>query len=658
MKTKNIFRMLLVAAALLLGANNVKADTETPLWDGEGSTLSCVKINGTAFTNLTGTSYKLRVYTNNGDQIFIAAGSDENDESQNEPLFYTQYNTWIRNGEYYNSAGYFEFPLTGEMITKLSQKGLIVKYYNSTFSKISLIEVSGGGGSSTTGVTVWTGSVWVGKWGDGGSYGYLPNNTFSSLKCDGTDIIRVYGTLGNLGTDDWGNAWYIQILGGNWEPQGGWDCLNRSGNNTSDFTGHVDFVVSSEVASILKNNTNSRDGNCAILNGHNITYTSIVVNPSNTNATTPTLTFPQSSYNVTYGTTFDAPTATCNVDGLTISYGSSNPNVAEVASNGAVTIKAVGRATITASTPATDVYNAATASYQLVVSKANIELSYSPQEATATIGEAWTAPTLSNPSHVAVTYSSTNQNVATIDANGNVTLVGAGETWIKANYAGDNNYNAKEASYKLTVNGGPEIPEYISVNMGNYECRTYVTTTYIDFSQSVGIKGYYATGLNNEGTAVQFTKVTGVVPPHVPLLLQKISGAFEYKLRISNTENATAPSPNKLNAGSSSIFNSGIWGSSIYVLTVHNNQLVFAEVSDVNKKAHVDEEHAYLDLNNSNAHARLTISFDDNNNGATGIDAIENNEQSREVIYDLHGQRVQNPTKGVYIINGKKMVVK
>jgi hypothetical protein len=448
------------------------------------------------------------------------------------------------------------------------------------------------------------------------------------------------------GGTDWGAAWY-------------YTNSNHGGYLIND--SYFDLKCDQSTVNKLKNNGLK-------ISTKGLTVTDISIDGSSasgggggtstTDKTTPTLTFPQSSYNVTYGTTFDAPTATCNVDGLTISYGSSNPNVAEVASNGAVTIKAVGRATITASTPATDVYNAATASYQLVVSKANIELSYSPQEATATIGEAWTAPTLSNPSHVAVTYSSTNQNVATIDANGNVTLVGAGETWIKANYAGDNNYNAKEASYKLTVNGGPEIPEYISVNMGNYECRTYVTTTYIDFSQSVGIKGYYATGLNNEGTAVQFTKVTGVAPPHVPLLLQKISGAFEYKLRISDTENATAPSPNKLNAGSSNNVKSWIWGSNIYVLTVHNNQLVFAEVNDINNKAHVDEEHAYLDLNNSNAHARLTISFDDNNNGATGIDAIESNDQSKEVIYNLRGQRVQKPTKGVYIINGKKMVVK
>jgi len=148
MKTKNIFRMLLVAAALLMGANNVKADTETPLWNGPGTT-TFVKVDGSAFSNLTGTSYKLRVYTDAGQQIFVAAGSDENNEGNDEPLFYTDYgsnhDTWIRNYENYNSsAKCFEFTLTSSMITKLSTKGLIVKQYNANISKVSLVEVSGG----------------------------------------------------------------------------------------------------------------------------------------------------------------------------------------------------------------------------------------------------------------------------------------------------------------------------------------------------------------------------------------------------------------------------------------------------------------------------------------------------------------------------------
>ena len=38
---------------------------------------------------------------------------------------------------------------------------------------------------------------------------------------------------------------------------------------------------------------------------------------------------------------------------------------------------------------------------------------------------------------------------------------------------------------------------------------------------------------------------------------------------------------------------------------------------------------------------------------------IENDERPLDgAIYNLRGQRVENPTKGLYIINGKKVVIK
>ncbi len=47
--------------------------------------------------------------------------------------------------------------------------------------------------------------------------------------------------------------------------------------------------------------------------------------------------------------------------------------------------------------------------------------------------------------------------------------------------------------------------------------------------------------------------------------------------------------------------------------------------------------------------------------GTTGIDATLNDNGQMindNVIYDLSGRRVMNPTKGLYIVNGKKVVIK
>ena len=42
----------------------------------------------------------------------------------------------------------------------------------------------------------------------------------------------------------------------------------------------------------------------------------------------------------------------------------------------------------------------------------------------------------------------------------------------------------------------------------------------------------------------------------------------------------------------------------------------------------------------------------------TGISLVENATVNNGVIYNLNGQKVQNAQKGLYIINGKKVVVK
>ena len=68
---------------------------------------------------------------------------------------------------------------------------------------------------------------------------------------------------------------------------------------------------------------------------------------------------------------------------------------------------------------------------------------------------------------------------------------------------------------------------------------------------------------------------------------------------------------------------------------------------------------AFLVLTNAEAQAKgFVLEFEDG--GTTGIETIENSKYSAEdgVYYDLQGRRVENPTRGVYIVNGKKVVIK
>ncbi len=80
------------------------------------------------------------------------------------------------------------------------------------------------------------------------------------------------------------------------------------------------------------------------------------------------------------------------------------------------------------------------------------ELAFNPTSVEMNVGDTFTAPTLSNPHNVAVTYESTNTAVATVSADGTVTLAGGtGTTTITASFAGDDSFFAGEASYTLTV---------------------------------------------------------------------------------------------------------------------------------------------------------------------------------------------------------------
>ena len=86
------------------------------------------------------------------------------------------------------------------------------------------------------------------------------------------------------------------------------------------------------------------------------------------------------------------------------------------------------------------------------------ELSYTTTEYNVNLGDAFTAPTLNNPHSLAVTYSSNDEDVATVAADGAVTIKAAGTVVITASFAGDEDYVAGSASYTINITD-PNVSE-------------------------------------------------------------------------------------------------------------------------------------------------------------------------------------------------------
>lgn len=179
------------------------------------------------------------------------------------------------------------------------------------------------------------------------------------------------------------------------------------------------------------------------------------------------------TYNITYGTTdFVSPKANVYADNTImsdaeISYTSSNTTIATVDNDGNVTINnnnQYGETTITSSYLGDDNHYACSASYTIKVSekeKITTNLSFGEgidnQTIVVKVNEedsfAGDKAILSPVENGDVTYSSSDENVATVDNEGKIRLYNIGETVISANYAGNETYAASSTYYRLQYRG-------------------------------------------------------------------------------------------------------------------------------------------------------------------------------------------------------------
>ena len=170
---------------------------------------------------------------------------------------------------------------------------------------------------------------------------------------------------------------------------------------------------------------------------------------------------------------------------------------------------------------------------------------------------------------------------------------------------------------------------------------TYVTTKALDFSSVAGLKAYAATAASASSVTLE---EVGAVPAGTPLVLVG-TAATEYTVPVAAS--ASAPASNLLVAGDGT---TAIGGTGKYDYVLSSG--VFHRANE----GTVAVGKAYLHLDSAPASAReLTISFGE----ATGISAIaKSQEPNANGYYNLAGQRVAQPQKGLYIKDGKKVIIK
>ena len=396
------------------------------------------------------------------------------------------------------------------------------------------------------------------------------------------------------------------------------------------------------------------------------------------------------SKDVTYSEKpYGLPTLT-NPHSLPIVYSSDNTSVATIDASGVVTVKNVtGSAKIYASTTGDDTYAAGSVYYTLNVTRkvviedgvfnfgfgenyesgavykttSNIDMAETEwtagniilnvagrniwEEASGALklykaSSSQTTPgniTLSCPSgnvitKVEFTGVTGTGALSNMDSNiGDYSVNGATATWTGA--APSINFTATNSTYiyTITVTYGTNYTQTVE----SYGWATYITPAPVQFNSGdayVVTAASVADGLTIEG-------VTNV-PANTPVLLK---GAGDKTITVLTTA-PDAPATNLLEVCNGTIAS----GKYPFVLAKNGEGACFKQWTG---EAAVLNNRVVLPLNESIATARSIFMLDGETQGISDIVTISDNR-----YYDLQGRSVMQPKKGLYIVNGKKVIMK
>ena len=192
---------------------------------------------------------------------------------------------------------------------------------------------------------------------------------------------------------------------------------------------------------------------------------------------------------------------------------------------------------------------------------------------------------------------------------------------------------------------------YHNINLQSKDDKNYASV-YLPFSYTLddGVEAYYGKTVADDESKIVLTKIEDTVVPKataVILMSDNVSGSKTLVPALNETA-PTAISDNKLSGTLTSTAVES--GKTYYGFTGKYDTIGFYKWTG----ATLPLGKAYLALDSSAASSQaFTLSFGGN---VSGINNATTATDKANVYFDLSGRRVNNPTKGIYVVNGKKVI--
>ncbi len=180
------------------------------------------------------------------------------------------------------------------------------------------------------------------------------------------------------------------------------------------------------------------------------------------------------------------------------------------------------------------------------------------------------------------------------------------------------------------------------------------STLFLNYPVAIpdGVEAHTASGV--EGEWLKMEKLDGIIPANTAVVLKGNAGEYDFIL-------AGEADPVVEDIFTGTLYKQTITkedGTSYYVLANTKDGVGFYNaVNGENTGQFINAANkAYLHITGTTQSKFYGFRFE--NGETTGINGVKDQSSENYTIYDLQGRKVNNPTKGLYIINGKKVYIK